>query len=120
MDGGVEMTLEEIKADIERYKPLITGVTFSGGDPVYQLDDTLKLARWAKSKGLQTTLYTGYKYPDIYDEVAEFPKFEDSPFDYIIDGKYIESYKSTKRAFRGSGNQKMYRRVGGWGYVEIK
>ena len=111
MDGGVEMTVEEIESDIEKYMPLITGVTFSGGDPVYQLSEVLKLDAWAKSKRLKTTLYTGFS-------VANDKWLSELPFDYIIDGRFEKSLRSSACAFRGSKNQHVYRRTDSR-YVQI-
>ena len=111
MDGGVEMTVEEIESDIEKYMPLITGVTFSGGDPVYQLSEVLKLDAWAKAKRLKTTLYTGFS-------VANDKWLSELPFDYIIDGRFEKSLRSSACAFRGSKNQNVYQRMEA-GYVNI-
>lgn len=111
MDGGLEMTVEEIESDIEKYMPLITGVTFSGGDPVYQLSEVLKLDAWAKAKRLKTTLYTGFS-------VTNDKWLSELPFDYIIDGRFEKSLRTSACAFRGSKNQNMYQRMEA-GYVNI-
>jgi anaerobic ribonucleoside-triphosphate reductase activating protein len=112
MDGGTEMSLEDIKADIESYVPPVSGVTFSGGDPMYQLKEVLELAQWAQTCGLRTTLYTGFSIEEVFSKLSEEKcSFSDAPFNYIIDGCYNESQKSLETAFRGSSNQKIYKKV---------
>ncbi len=119
MNGGKEMTLEEIKNDIQSFVPPVSGVTFSGGDPVYQLKDTLELARWAQTCGLRTTLYTGFSISEVFSKLAEEKcSVSDAPFDYIVDGCFIQSEKSTDFAFRGSANQNIYKKFDGLEYAD--
>ena len=114
MTGGTEMPIEQIKDDISSFVPPVSGVTFSGGDPMYQLKDTLELARWAQTCGLQTTLYTGFEMSEIKKLFAEEKcSLSDAPFDYIVDGCFIQSEKSNDVAFRGSENQNIYKKVDG-------
>ena len=101
MTGGLEISPKAIKEDVKKYIPLITGLTISGGDPVYQLKETVELAHWAQKVGLKTTLYTGFGLKDL--------DIKDSPFDYIIDGCFEEGCRSADSAFRGSTNQKVWR-----------
>ena len=114
MTGGTEMTIEQIKDDISSFVPPVSGVTFSGGDPMYQLKDTLKLASWAQTCGLRTTLYTGFEMSEIEKLLAEEKcSLSDAPFDYIVDGCFIQSEKSDDVAFRGSANQTMWKWIDG-------
>ena len=105
-DGGVEMSLDEIKEDIMSYVPPVTGVTFSGGDPVMQANEVVKLAKWAKENGLITTLYTGYTMKELVGLINL------TPFDYVIDGEYMDEKRSYDTPFRGSSNQMMYKNCG--------
>lgn len=114
MDGGHEVALDEIKSDIESYVPPVSGVTFSGGDPMYQIEDTLELARWAQTCGLRTTLYTGFQFSEVKSLLSEQKcSLSDAPFDYIVDGCYDESQRSLDSAFRGSSNQTIYKKIHG-------
>ena len=110
-NGGVDMPIADIQADIERFLPLISGLTLSGGDPVYQLDDAIELARWAKTIDLKVTLYTGFELNQI-----QLPS--PSPFDFIIDGCF-EFERTDDCAFRGSSNQKVWSRFGDKYYSNI-
>ncbi len=114
MTDGTDMTLEEIKADIDSYVPPVSGVTFSGGDPMYQIEDTLELARWAQTCGLRTTLYTGFQLSEVEAILSEQKcSLSDAPFDYIIDGCFVMAEKSSDIAFRGSFNQNIYKKIDG-------
>jgi anaerobic ribonucleoside-triphosphate reductase activating protein len=127
--GGYELSLGELQTDIVNSK-LITGVTFSGGEPVEQFREVYKLAKWAKKRGLQTTMYTGYKlsiFDDrieflqgMYSEYSSFPVYIGARhrmsrrnfdcFDYIIDGRFEIAQKSLDTPFRGSSNQRILQR----------
>ena len=114
--GGKEISLEKIEKHILSYVPPVSGVTFSGGDPMYQIKETIELAEWAKAHGLQTTLYTGF---DV-SEVCKAMSGKDYPFDYIIDGCFEMEKKSVDTAFRGSSNQKIWKLVKGtYSSVEV-
>lgn len=113
-DGGYEITVDEIMADIDACG-LITGVTFSGGEPLEQLPEVLKLLALCKKRGLSTTLYTGYTALNDVDRLC-FRSLEDfrvitypdtDMIDYIIDGKYDCSQRSYDTPFRGSRNQRL-------------
>lgn len=144
-NGGTEASVEDVEARIEPYLPLITGVTFSGGDPVEQYDDVAKIAVWAKKKGLHTTLYTGYSFKEVVEfalrkwakenglpdtVLADEKSFEDLqetvkededflPFDTIIDGTFDEEEKSSDCAFRGSENQTIWEKMTVGSYYPI-
>lgn len=108
-NGGYEITLEELQKDIESCG-LITGVTFSGGEPLDQMADLFALAKWCKEKGYATTLYTGYKVRfNTGEKDGDFCSIsrEAGYFDYIFDGKYDCTKRSYDTPFRGSSNQRM-------------
>ena len=109
-EGGYEIPVEAVQNHIQRYLRLITGLTVSGGDPVYQLEETVLLAEWAKRKGLTVTLYTGFELDAVNEKLKRF-ELESYPFDYIVDGCYKEECRSTDCAFRGSSNQRVWRQT---------
>ena len=100
VNGGYDISFDAITDMISEYEGFITGVTFSGGEPMLHKEDVFNLAMWCKHHGLQTTLYTGYNFDDLND--LEF-------IDYVIDGHY-EMDKPTCKPFRGSDNQKRYKK----------
>lgn len=118
-DGGVEVSLDVVTKNIEAYLGFIDGITLSGGNPVDSWVDASALARWAKSKGLTVTLYSGHDFSSIAEmemNVEEEHKLLEY-VDTVIDGAF-ELDKKADLPFRGSSNQKVYHIVHseqGWG-----
>ena len=83
----------------------ISGVTFSGGDPLHWQNrkETGALIEEIHKKFPEKTiwLYTGYRW----EQIADLP-FLDA-IDVIVDGPFIESQKNTQLCWRGSANQRV-------------
>ena len=114
-DGGVEMSVEEIEGKIESYVPPVSGVTFSGGESSMQMDEVKEIAAWAKSKGLQTTIYTGHTIDELFKK-RKLNIF--SPFDYVIDGAF-DCKQKERLPFRGSRNQKIWKHLPDGSYKTV-
>ena len=86
-------------------KSYISGITFSGGDPLHSAnrDGVLALAKEIREKYPDKTiwLYTGYSWKDIYEE--EIVNY----LDVVVDGEFRTELKDTTLAFRGSSNQRI-------------
>lgn len=104
MDGGheveVETLLELIKADE------FSNVTFSGGDPFYQVEAFTELARRIKEEtGKTIWCYTGFTYEEI---LADSRLSMMLPYlDVLVDGPFIQKLRDTELLFRGSSNQRI-------------
>ena len=97
---GQYFSLEELVSKIEK-NPLISGVTFSGGEPFLQSIELIPLAKILKEKKYNIWCFTGYKYEEIYfNPLLNY-------IDVLIDGPFIEKYKSLDLLFRGSKNQRL-------------
>ncbi len=81
------------------------GITFSGGDPVYQASACTLIAKHAKSIGLNVWCYTGFLYEDMLkdEDRREFLNY----IDVLVDGKFILKEKSLSLYFKGSRNQRI-------------
>lgn len=102
-EGGQEMSVEEILAIIEKNG---FNVTFSGGDPLYQIDmGLIDLAERIKALGLDIWCYTGYTLEEI--KASEGLSKIIDVVDVIVDGPYIESLRDITLRFRGSSNQRI-------------
>ena len=105
-DGGLlfdEQAKQEIFDELE--KDYISGLTFSGGDPLHSANrlDVLNLAIEVREKYPNKTiwLYTGYDWEDIYDKpIAQY-------IDVIIDGEFETENKDVKLLWKGSSNQRV-------------
>lgn len=100
--GGREMSLEEILKVVD-YNGF--DVTFSGGDPLYQIDELCRLAEMLKGRGYGIWCYTGYNY----EHVAADPRLSRilTYLDVLVDGPFIEAERDVTLRFRGSRNQRL-------------
>ena len=86
-------------------KPYISGITFSGGDPLHFLnrDEVFRLVKKCREMFPQKTIwiYTGYLWDDVKDckglELA----------DVLVDGEFEEKLKDNNLHWVGSSNQKI-------------
>lgn len=94
---------EEIFTELE--KDYISGVTLSGGDPLYpgNREDMTLLAKEIKARFPEKNiwLYTGY----LWEEVSALPIME--YIDVLIDGRFIEDLKDPQLHWKGSFNQRI-------------
>ncbi len=100
--GGDAMTIDEIMAVIDKND---FNVTLSGGDPMFQVDELIELARRVKSAGRNIWCYTGYTYEQVCadDRMSRLLPY----IDVLVDGPYIESKRDLGLRFRGSSNQRL-------------
>lgn len=105
MKGGREMTVEEVFAEIEK-DDFSTGVTFTGGDPFYQVEEFTELAKLIKERTTKNIwCYTGFTYEEILEDEKLSVLL---PYlDALVDGPYIESQRDLSLRFRGSKNQRI-------------
>ena len=109
-DDGILLDIEEVKAQIDSLEGQ-DGITLSGGDPMYQVDACLELAKYIKSKKMNIWCYTGYDFEkDILGRMAE--QWEEtkemlSYIDVLVDGPFLAEEKDLSLRFRGSRNQRL-------------
>lgn len=94
---------EEIFEQLEQ--EYISGITFSGGDPLYltNREEITKLAKEIKEKYPNKTiwLYTGYTYEEIKDlEIIQY-------LDILVDGEFVQDLFNEKLEWCGSSNQRI-------------
>ncbi len=105
-DGGLQFD-EKAKAELfgELSKSYISGVTFSGGDPLYPSSrlDLLELIKEIKDKFPNKTmwLYTGYLWEEVRD--LELMRY----LDVVVDGEFIVAQKDVSLKWKGSANQRV-------------
>lgn len=81
-------------------------VTFSGGDPLYQIKEVTILAKAIKQMlGKTIWCYTGYIYEDIKDDTKYAELL--SNIDVLVDGPFKLNLRDTSLPFRGSSNQRI-------------
>lgn len=109
----------------ELSKDYISGITFSGGDPLHEnnLDEVLKLVQEIRISFPEKTiwLYSGYNFDLLNSKYNEY-KYTSfaanadewltrweiiSNVDVLVDGEYIDEQKDLTLKFRGSKNQRV-------------
>ncbi len=106
--GGAEFTLEEIFEEIKNLKNQ-DGITLSGGDPLYQIEPVMEIAKFAKGIGLNVWCYTGFTYEQILKMGEKNPKYLEllDYLDVLVDGLFVNDLKDLNLLFRGSSNQRL-------------
>ncbi len=116
IDGGIPFDEDAERELFEKLAPdYISGLTFSGGDPLHPKNraEVTRLAGKFKEMFPNKTiwLYTGYLYEEIKDlEIVPL-------VDIIVDGKFVRAEFDAKLHWKGSANQRVIdvretRRVG--------
>ena len=100
--AGYDMTVDQLMCRIIDND---FNVTFSGGDPLYQLQPLTALARAVKAAGKTIWCYTGF----IYEDLLADKKYSEllSLIDVLVDGPFIMSLRDPDLPFRGSSNQRL-------------
>lgn len=107
-EGGKEVSFDLIKKIIDD-NPYADGITLSGGDPLYQIDASTEIAEYAKSKGLDVILYTGFLFEEVIEMTKANQRLKDllNNVDTLIDGPFILEQRHLSLKFRGSSNQRI-------------
>lgn len=102
--GGREMSVDELLEIVKADE--FSNVTFSGGDPLYQVEAFTELARRIKEEtGKNIWCYTGFRYEEI---IADDRMKRILPYiDTLVDGPFVESLRDSELHFRGSSNQRI-------------
>ena len=106
--AGIEVSLKEMKAKIDELE-YQSGVTFSGGDPMMQVEALAELAAYVKEKGMNVWVYTGYTFEELMilaDKNESYMKALEQ-IDVLVDGKFVMDLRSFDVQFRGSSNQRI-------------
>ena len=104
--GGQDADVEKIIGEILG-NPILSGVTFSGGEPFCQAEALVPIAEVIKAKGKHLMIYTGY----LLDQLQKMEKPAVDRLlelaDVIVDGPFVLAERNLTLLFRGSENQRM-------------
>jgi len=105
-DSGIPFDLDTIFEICNQLdKSYISGITFSGGDPLFPDNREIVCTISALIKDCYPTktqwLYTGYKWEEIKD--LPIMKY----LDVVIDGQYEDDKRDIALKWRGSSNQRV-------------
>ncbi len=105
-DGGAPFTETE-KQEIfdELEKDYVSGITFSGGDPLHHANvwDVTSLAHEIRQKYPEKTIwvYTGY----LWEDVRSLSLMKDT--DVLVDGRFMAEQRDVNLHWKGSANQRV-------------
>ncbi|HHT63525.1 MAG: anaerobic ribonucleoside-triphosphate reductase activating protein [Bacillota bacterium] len=111
--GGELRRISSLIRQIEN-RPMITGLTISGGEPFCQAGACGELAREAKALGKDVVVYSGYIFEEL-KEMAERNRDVRTLLtlaDILIDGPYLQEQRDLNLPFRGSANQRIIKNPG--------
>lgn len=81
-------------------------ITFSGGDPMFQIEAFAELASIIKAKSNKNIwCYTGYTFEQLLRNNKSLELLKN--IDVLVDGRFIEEQKDKEILFRGSKNQRL-------------
>ena len=107
-DGGFNCSTIKLLELIDS-NPLLSGVTFSGGEPFCRADELVPLAKAVKSRGKNLLCYSGY----TFEQLLDLSKANSDIFtlleltDILVDGPFVLSQRDLTLRFRGSKNQRI-------------
>lgn len=104
--GGQDAEIEKILNEIFS-NPILSGVTFSGGEPFCQAEGLVPIAEAVKEKGKHLMIYTGYLLEQLQKMENAGVKRLLELADVIVDGPFILAEKNLTLSFRGSENQRV-------------
>lgn len=104
IDNGVQYSIDALLEIIMQNE--FSNVTFSGGDPFYQIEGFTELAKRIKTETSKNIwCYTGYTFEQIVksERLSQILPF----IDVLVDGRYVEALRDADLQFRGSCNQRI-------------
>lgn len=104
---GDEVEIKKVLDRIKSNVPLISGVTFSGGEPFEQAKGLSILAKLIKNEGLNIWCYTGYTLEEIVESRDMYKLNLLSYIDVLIDGKFEKNLVEGALKYTGSRNQRI-------------
>nr|WP_073166276.1 anaerobic ribonucleoside-triphosphate reductase activating protein [Desulfofundulus australicus] len=103
--GGTEVDIANVLVSLPS-SPLVSGITFSGGEPFCQAAALVEVAQHIKSLGLNLWIYTGYTWEELLAHPDPAVKRLLALTDVVVDGRFVQAEADLSLPFRGSRNQR--------------
>ena len=106
--GGADVPISVVLEAIDELE-YQDGITFSGGDPMFQPEACNIIANHCKNKGLNIWVYTGFTFEELMLMAKRKPIYLDflKKIDVLVDGRFIIAERDLSLLFRGSRNQRL-------------
>ena len=107
-EGGGLVPIDIVKDALDELE-YQTGLTISGGDPMFQPEACLEISKYAKSLGLNIWVYTGFTFEELLKMSKQKPVYLEflQNIDVLVDGRFILEERDLSMLFRGSRNQRL-------------
>ena len=104
--GGKMVEVDTIVAKFIS-NPLLSGITFSGGEPFLQAKALVPLAKKIIELGKNCWIYSGYTFEQLLASDKEGVMELLQCCNILVDGKFEEDKRDLNILFRGSRNQRL-------------
>ena len=106
--GGGLVRIDDVLSAIDELESQ-DGITFSGGDPMYQVEACSIIADYCKKKGYNIWVYTGFTFEEIMKMAKKNETYLNflNNIDILVDGKFKIEERDLSLLFRGSKNQRL-------------
>lgn len=107
-NAGELVNVDEVKKELEKLE-FQKGITFSGGDPLYQPEALLELAKCTHELGMDVWCYTGFTFENLLEMAKKNKVIKEvlEEIDVLVDGEFELDKKCFEVKFRGSYNQRI-------------
>ena len=105
---GTEVTpdvIEDINQEIKKRLPFLSGITLSGGDPMYSAKECIDLLDKLIVPKENVWVFSGFTYEEIKQNPDMVNLLERC--NVLVDGPFIEEQRDVSLKFRGSSNQRI-------------
>lgn len=103
-DDGELVLVDDVCKRLDELKDQ-SGITLSGGDPMFQPDACTVIAKHAHELGMDVWAYTGFTFEELIKSEKQRELL--NQIDVLIDGKFKIEEFSLNIHFRGSRNQRV-------------
>ena len=97
INKGKEVSIDDLVNELKQ-KVFNKKITISGGEPLLQKDELVKLIDRLAEEGFDIALYTGHAKDEVPSEII-------SKLKYLKTGNFIQELKTTIKPVVGSENQ---------------
>lgn len=101
---------QELQDEIVTYlrsTPFITGLTLSGGDPMYSAAELIPFVQRVRNElpEISIWIYSGFTYEEVIQDKDMFALLK--LCDVLVDGLFVLEQRDITLAYRGSTNQRL-------------
>lgn len=106
--GGYDVKIDRIIEEFNK-NPILSGITFSGGEPMCQAEAFASLGRAIKKRGKSITIFSGFTVEQLLAKAKDNEAVSELILmcDILIDGPFVQEKRDLTLQFRGSSNQRV-------------